>query len=94
MEFLVGITALLCVFGLPAGLVAMYMRQRHQQKMKALEGQASTGQVAALEAARADLEARVRTLETIVTAGDHDLETKLRMLTAAHAADRALPPAK
>ena len=94
MEFLIPIVAILSVFGLPAGLIALHMRQKHAEKMRMLETQAAAGRVAELEAARADLEARMRTLETIVTAGDHDLEARLRQLTSAHASEagpRRLP---
>lgn len=92
MEPLIPIFAITAVFGLPAGLIALFMRQRHQLKMRQIETQASSGRVAELEAARADLEARVRTLETIVTAGDPDLEGRLRLLTAAHPpTSRGLP---
>jgi type II secretory pathway pseudopilin PulG len=91
-----GILGMLSVFGMPTLLIATYMRLRHREKMRALDAQASANQVVQLEAARRDLEARVRTLETIVTAGDHDLEARLRRLSAqAEAASdrgRLLPP--
>ena len=67
---------------MPTALIATFLRQRHREKMRQLDGLASTQQVAALEAARRDLETRVLTLETIVTAGDPDLEASLRRLTA------------
>ena len=83
MEVLVPIVALMSVFGLPSGLIALHMRQRHHEKMRALENRAEAGRVAALETARSELESRVRTLETIVTAGDAQLETRLRQAAAA-----------
>jgi hypothetical protein len=93
MEPLIVLFALTAVFGLPASLLALHLRQRHQQKMRLLESQGGA-RVAELEAARADLEARMRAIETIVTSGDHDLEARLRRLTADSAAGepRTLPP--
>jgi hypothetical protein len=82
MHQLIPFIAILSVFGMPTALIATYMRQRHREKMRQLDGVAGARQVAALEAARQDLEARVLTLETIVTAGDPDLEARLRRLTA------------
>jgi hypothetical protein len=79
MEQLVGMVAILSVFGFPT--LAMYMRHRHKEKMRALETQASAQRVAELEAARSDLESRVRTLESIVTTGDHELDARLRRLS-------------
>ncbi len=84
MEQLVGIIAILSVFGFPT--MAVYLRQRHRERMRALGTQVEGRRVAELEAARSDLEARVRTLESIVTAGDQDLESRLRQLTAASVA--------
>jgi hypothetical protein len=83
MDPIVEIVQLCVVFGFPASLLALFLRQRHKEKMRALDNQAGALQVAALEEARADLEMRVRTLETIVTEGDHDLEHRLRRLSAA-----------
>lgn len=80
MEWLVGVIAILSVFGFPTA--AVYLRQRHKERMQALQVQPSARRVAELEAARSDLEARVRTLESIVTAGDQDLEMRLRQLTS------------
>jgi hypothetical protein len=68
----VGIVAMLTVFGSP--VTALYLRYRHKEKMKLLETQTDARHVAMLEAARLDLESRVRTLETIVTTGDRELE--------------------
>jgi hypothetical protein len=80
MEYVVGIVALLSVFGFPT--MAVYLSGRHKERMRALENQsANTQRVAELEAARSDLEARVRTLESIVTSGDHELEARLRQLS-------------
>jgi hypothetical protein len=81
MEGLVGIVALLSVFGFPTAVV--YLRARHRERMRALEVGADARRVAELEAARSDLETRVRTLETIVTSGDRDLEVRLRRLAEA-----------
>jgi regulator of protease activity HflC (stomatin/prohibitin superfamily) len=86
---IVALVGVLSVFGMPSTLIAMFMRQRHQQKMRALETSVEARKLAELEAARADLEARVRTLETIVTDGDRDLDERLRRLS--QAAKPALP---
>ena len=80
MEQLVAIVAMLSVFGFPT--MAIYLRSRHKERMRAFENQADAQRVAELEAARSDLEARVRTLESIVTSADHDLESRLRQLSA------------
>ncbi len=83
LEVLIPIVALLSVFGLPTGLLALHLRQRHRERLRALETSAQAGRVEALESARAELEARVRTLETIATSGDRDLEARLRQLSSA-----------
>jgi hypothetical protein len=75
-EYWVGIVALVSVFGSP--VVAMYLSQRHRERMKQLDTRAEAGRMAALEAANAELENRVRTLETIATSGDRELEDNLR----------------
>jgi hypothetical protein len=72
----VGIVALLSVFGSP--VVAIYLRHRHLERMKLIESRAEAGRMAALEATNAELESRVRTLETIATSGDRELEDSLR----------------
>jgi hypothetical protein len=87
MEQIVGIIAILSVFGFPT--MAVYLRQRHKERMRRLETQASAHRVQELEAARSDLEARVRTLESIVTSTDHDLEARLRQLGSGSS---SLPP--
>jgi hypothetical protein len=79
---LIPIFALQSVNGMPTAVIITHLRQRHREKMRQLDGMAGAAQVAELEAARRELEARVRTLETIVTAGDQDLEARLRRLTA------------
>ena len=81
---LIPLVGILSVFGMPTVIMLTHMRLRHREKMRQLEGlgRADAAQVAALESARSELEARVRTLESIVTAGDHDLEARLRQLTA------------
>jgi hypothetical protein len=89
IDAVVPIFVVLIVFGAPTSLLALHLRQRHREKMKALESQVSSERVAALEASRNDLEARVRTLESIVTAPD-DLEARLRRLEAS--AQPSLPP--
>lgn len=96
MHELIPFFAIFSVFGLPTGLVAMFLRQRHREKMKSLESSAGAMQVAALEAARADLEGRMRTLETIATGGRHDLEERLRRLVEAEKAEtrRLLRPSE
>lgn len=76
--FLVVLTAMGC----PTWLLSTYLRQRHELKMKALETQGTAKHVA-------ELEARVRTLETIATGGAHDLEARLRQL--ADSDEKALP---
>jgi hypothetical protein len=78
------------LFGLPASLIALHLTQRHREKMRLADAQGGE-RVAQLEAARADLEARVRALETIVTSGDHDLEARLRGLSAEEGAPTAPP---
>jgi hypothetical protein len=83
LEVVIPIVGLLSVFGLPTGLLALHLRQRHRERLRALETSAQAGRVEALENARADLEARVRTLETIATSGDRDLEARLRQLSSA-----------
>jgi ABC-type phosphate transport system auxiliary subunit len=84
---LLPLLGILSVFGMPTAVLVTHLRLRHREKMRQLDGMASASQVAALEVARRDLEARMRTLETIVTAGDHDLEARLRRLTAIEAAN-------
>lgn len=88
---LIPLVALISVFGMPTALLALHLRQRHRERMRALETDAHTRRVNELEAARSDLEARVRTLETIVTEGDRDLDERLRRLAAP--ASPALPSA-
>lgn len=81
---IVAIVGTLSVFGFPSALLGLHLFQRHREKMRLLESQsAGAGAVSALEAARADLEARVRTLESIVTTDDREFETRLRRLEAA-----------
>jgi cell division protein FtsB len=79
---IIPLVGILSVFGMPTVLAALHLRQRHREKMRALES-ANNQKVAELEAARNDLEARVRTLETIVTEGDRNLEQRLRQLASA-----------
>jgi hypothetical protein len=79
-EVIVPVVALLSVFGLPTSLLALHLRQRHRERMRLLETSAQAAQLAVLESARSELEARVRTLETIATSGDRDLEARLRQL--------------
>jgi hypothetical protein len=88
-EAIVAIVALLSVFGFPT--MAFFLRGRHKERMRAIETQADARRVAELEGARSELEARVRTLESIVTAGDHDLEARLRQLSAGHASAHQTP---
>jgi len=93
MEPFIAIVILGIVLGLPASLITLHLKQRHREKMRALEVQGGP-RIAELEATRVDLEARVRALETIATAGDRDLEERLRRLgteSGAHA-PRSLPP--
>jgi hypothetical protein len=89
---IVALTAILSGCSLPTLLV--YMRQRHRERMKLLENQAQarSERVALLEAANLDLEARIRTLETIATSGDRDLEARLRQLNPASAVPRLRSP--
>jgi hypothetical protein len=88
---LISAIVLLSVFGFPSALVGLHLRQRHREKMRALESEAAVARVAALETSRADLETRVRTLESIVTTTDQELEKRLRRLEASPPAP-ALPP--
>jgi serine/threonine-protein kinase len=90
-----GILAVLLIFGgIPASLVlAMFLKQRHQQRLKELEaGQTGSapGQVRALLAAKKELEGRVRNLESIVCNVDFELNAKLNRLASRQL---ALPPA-
>jgi hypothetical protein len=93
MQELIPVIAIFAVFGFPTALIGLFLRQRHLEKMRALDTQARVARLTELESARADLEARVRTLETIATSGDRDLEERLKRLTAAQregAGDRLL----
>jgi hypothetical protein len=85
MHQLIPLFAIFSVFGMPTLLIGLHMRQRHQEKMRSLESNLHAHKMAELEAARGDLEARVRTLETIVTDGDRNLEERLRRLSDAAA---------
>ena len=89
---IVALTAILSGCSLPT--VWIYMRQRHRERMKLLENQAQarSERVAQLESANLDLEARIRTLETIATSGDRDLETRLRQLAATPPTPRLRSP--
>ena len=90
---IIPLVAMFSVFGFPTALLGLHIRQRHREKMQLLETQAGARQVAALEASRADLEMRVRTLESIVTSGDRELEARLRRLESIPAAQPPrLPP--
>jgi hypothetical protein len=82
-EAIVGIVAILSVGSFPTLLY--YLKQRHKERMRLLENQANEVRVAELEGARMEMEARLRTLETIATTGDRDLEARLRQLNAATA---------
>jgi hypothetical protein len=88
---IVPIIVVMTVLGCPTSLLGLHLFQRHREKMKALDTQASAHQLAALESSRAELESRVRTLESIVTAPDRDLEARLRRLEAS-SAPPSLPP--
>jgi hypothetical protein len=72
--------------------VLYYLRHRHKERMKLLEVRANEARVAALEGTRVEMEARLRTLETIATSGDRDLEARLRQLNAATAANPSTTP--
>jgi hypothetical protein len=78
---------------MPTTLIALHLRQRHREKMKTLETNIEAQKVAALEAARNELENRVRTLETIVTDGDRNLNERCPSIpprpTAGSSNDRA-----
>jgi hypothetical protein len=78
---IVGMTAILSVGSFPTLLY--YLKHRHKERMKLLENQANEARVAQLEGARLEMESRLRTLETIATTGDRDLEARLRQLHAA-----------
>jgi hypothetical protein len=88
---LIPIIAIVTAIGCPTSLLGLHLIQRHRQKMRALETQAGAHQLAALESSRAELELRVRTLESIVTSPDRDLEARLRRLEAS-TAPPSLPP--
>ena len=89
---LIPLVAIMSVFGMPTALIALHLRQRHRERMRALETNAHIRRVAELEGARSDLESRMRTLETIVTEGDRDLDERLRRLSAAAAPPLASQP--
>lgn len=82
MKDFIAVFGMLSVFGLLSALFALYLRQRHRERMGHLGTQIHNERVAKLEAARADLESRVRTLEDIVTSGDRDLDGQFRRLSA------------
>jgi len=78
-----GVIALLLIFGLPpiAIVAARFLKYRHEEKMRELEkGGGSPAQVKALEAAKSELEGRVRNLESIVCNVDFELNAKLNRL--------------
>ena len=95
-----GILAVLLIFGgIPATFVLMrFLKYRHEEKIRALHAGAAAapGQVKALQAARNELEDRVRHLETIVCNVDFELNAKLNRLAtkqiALKAASASPPP--
>jgi Flp pilus assembly protein TadB len=82
MKDFIALFGMLSVFGLLTALFALYLRQRHRERMGRLGTQVHNERVAQLETARADLESRVRTLEDLVMSGDRDLQEQSRRQSA------------
>jgi len=76
------LVAILCIFGIPPLVILYWLRLRHFRRMKELEAKQGGGHVAQLEAAKADLEARVQNLESIVCGVDFELNAKLNRLAS------------
>lgn len=89
MEQLVGMLAILMVFGTPAFIVGLVLR--HRERMRKLE-KGNAPEMKALEAERDVLENRVRNLESIVCNVDFELNAKLDRLASRQLA--ALPAAR
>ncbi len=86
MDDIVGIIAILMVFGPPF----YWLKRRFDLKEKALEGDSDPKQIENLEKERKLLQARVENLESIVTSVDYELNLRIARLTSA---SRQLPPA-
>jgi len=86
MEHLVGIIAILMVFGPPF----YWLKRRFDLKEKALESGDDPKQLESLEKERKLLQARVENLESIVTSVDYELNLRIAKLTSA---SRQLPAA-
>jgi len=72
-----------------------YLRYKHEQRMKELEGAGGDARaLKALTAERSALEQRIQALESIVCNVDFELNAKLNRLATRHLAlEAALPPA-
>lgn len=78
-----GVIAVLLLFGgIPAAIViSRWLKYKHEQRLYELRnGGGEPGQVKALQAARSELEERVRHLEAIVCSVDFELNAKLNRL--------------
>ncbi|HWB76940.1 MAG TPA: hypothetical protein VG755_18360, partial [Nannocystaceae bacterium] len=65
-------------FGLPITL--RVLKYKHEQKLKQLQAGGGAGEMKALQAAKSELEERVRNLESIVSSVDFELNAKLNRL--------------
>jgi serine/threonine-protein kinase len=79
MEELIGLIAILMVFGTPTFIVGLVLR--HRERMRRLES-GDQPQMKALQAERDMLENRVRNLESIVCNVDFELNAKLDRLAS------------
>ncbi len=79
MEALIGMFAILAVFGTPALIVGLVLR--HKERMRQLEA-TKEPKVKALQAERNALEERVRNLESVVCSVDFELNAKLNRLAS------------
>jgi len=81
-----GIIAIIMVFGtIPATIIAArWLKYRHEQRLAQLKAAPGpeAGEVKKLEAARDELEGRVRHLEAIVCSVDFELNAKLNQLAS------------
>ena len=87
---------ILVIFGSFFGSIvaSKLLKYRHIERMRELETGAGRGQeVRALEAAKSELEVRLRHLESIVTNVDYELNAKLNRLSTRHLALEAALPA-
>lgn len=79
------VLAIIFLFGvLPVGLPLSlkWLKYRHERRMKELESGGSKQEMKALEAAKGELEERVRNLESIVCSVDFELNAKINRLAS------------